>query len=136
MEKIWLKSYPKGVPAEIDVNAYRSIRDVFEGKHRQVRDPARLHLHGQDDHLREVDRLSTAFGAWLQCRGCAKGARVAVMMPNILQYPVRVFGDPARRLHGGERQPALHAARARAPAEGLRRRGDRVPGEFRQRWSR
>ena len=92
MEKIWLKSYPKGVPAEIDVNAYRSIPDLIDsniGKYRAR--PAYICM-GKTIAFDDVDRLSTCFGAWLQSKGLAKGARVAVMMPNVLQYPVAVFG--------------------------------------------
>ncbi|MFZ2159349.1 MAG: AMP-binding protein, partial [Bradyrhizobium sp.] len=92
MEKIWLKSYPKGVPAEIDVNAYRSIPDLIDaniGKYRAR--PAYICM-GKTITFADVDRLSTCFGAWLQSKGLAKGARVAVMMPNVLQYPAAVFG--------------------------------------------
>ena len=132
MDKIWLKHYPKGVPAEIDVNEYASVRDVFEESCAQVRRAARVFVHGQVDHLRASSTtLSAAFGAWLQARGCTKGARVALMMPNILQYPVCLFGIAARRLHGRQRQSALHGARARASAQRLRRRGDRRRREFR-----
>jgi long-chain acyl-CoA synthetase len=92
MEKIWLKSYPKGVPAEIDVNAYRSIPHLIDeniGKY--AARPAYICM-GKTITFSDVDRLSTRFGAWLQSKGLAKGARVAVMMPNVLQYPVAVFG--------------------------------------------
>ncbi len=92
MEKIWLKSYPKGVPADINVDAYRSIPHLFDdniGKYRAR--PAYICM-GKTITFDDVDRLSTAFGAWLQSKGLAKGARVAVMMPNVLQYPAAVFG--------------------------------------------
>jgi long-chain acyl-CoA synthetase len=92
MEKIWLKSYPKGVPTEINVDAYRSIPDLFDaniGKYRAR--PAYICM-GKTITFADVDRLSTCFGAWLQSKGLAKGARVAVMMPNVLQYPAAVFG--------------------------------------------
>jgi len=92
MEKIWLKSYPKGVPAEINVNAYRSIPHLIEeniGKYSAR--PAYICM-GKTLTFGDIDRLSTRFAAWLQSRGLAKGARVAVMMPNVLQYPVAVFG--------------------------------------------
>ena len=79
----------------------------------------------------ELDTLSAAFGAWLQANGCKKGARVALMMPNVLQYPVCLFGVAARRLHRRQRQSALHAARARAPAQGFGRRSDRHRRELR-----
>jgi long-chain acyl-CoA synthetase len=92
MEKIWLKSYPKGVPAEIDVNAYRSIPHLFDENIGKYRDRPAYICMGKTITFAEVDRLSTAFGAWLQSKGLAKGTRVAVMMPNVLQYPVAVFG--------------------------------------------
>ena len=92
MEKIWLKSYPKGVPAEIDVNAYRSIPHLFDANIGKYRDRPAYICMGKTITFGDVDRLSTRFGAWLQSKGLAKGARVAVMMPNVLQYPVAVFG--------------------------------------------
>ena len=92
MEKIWLKSYPKGVPAEIDVNAYRSIPHLFEANIDKYRNRPAYICMGKTITFDDVERLSTRFGAWLQSKGLAKGARVAVMMPNVLQYPVAVFG--------------------------------------------
>ena len=92
MEKIWLKSYPKGVPAEIDVDAYRSIPHLFDENIGKYRDRPAYICMGKTITFGDVDRLSSAFGAWLQSKGLAKGARVAVMMPNILQYPAAVFG--------------------------------------------
>ena len=92
MEKIWLKSYPKGVPAEIDVNAYRSIPHLIDANIVKYRDRPAYICMGKTITFGDVDRLSTSFGAWLQSKGLAKGARVAVMMPNVLQYPVAVFG--------------------------------------------
>jgi len=92
MEKIWLKSYPKGVPAEIDVNAYRSIPHLFDENIGKYRDRPAYICMGKTISFGEVERLSSAFGAWLQSRGLSKGARVAVMMPNVLQYPAAVFG--------------------------------------------
>jgi long-chain acyl-CoA synthetase len=92
MEKIWLKSYPKGVPAEIDVNAYRSIPDLIDANIGKYRTRPAYICMGKTITFADVDRLSTCFGAWLQSKGLAKGARVAVMMPNVLQYPAAVFG--------------------------------------------
>jgi long-chain acyl-CoA synthetase len=92
MEKIWLKSYPKGVPAEINPDAYRSIPQLIDENVVKYRDRKAYICMGKSITFGDVDRLSTAFGAWLQSRGLAKGARVAVMMPNVLQYPVAVFG--------------------------------------------
>src|ERR687892_214409 len=80
MERIWLKSYPPGVPADIDPNKYRSLIELFDSS------------IGKAISFDELDKRSRDFGAWLQSRGLAKGARVAIMMPNCLQYPIAMFG--------------------------------------------
>jgi long-chain acyl-CoA synthetase len=92
MEKIWLKSYPPGVPAEIDPKQYASVRDLFDESVARYGDRPAYHCMGRTISFAELDRLSAQFGAWLQSVGCAKGTRVAVMMPNVLQYPVCIFG--------------------------------------------
>jgi long-chain acyl-CoA synthetase len=92
VEKIWLKHYPKGVPAEIDVNEYGSVRDVFEESVAKYAARKAYTCMGKSITFAELDTLSRAFGAWLQANGCGKGARVAIMMPNILQYPICLFG--------------------------------------------
>ena len=92
MEKIWLKHYPQGVPAEIDINEYPSIRDVFEESVKKFAARPAYTCMGKTITFGELDTLSTAFGAYLQANGCKKGTRVALMMPNILQYPVCLFG--------------------------------------------
>ncbi|MEY4862965.1 MAG: hypothetical protein RLZ51_1060 [Pseudomonadota bacterium] len=88
MDRFWLKNYPKGVPAEVDPSQYSSLVALIEesfGKysHRKAYDSL-----GKTITFGEVDVLSKAFGAWLQARGLARGARVAIMLPNLLQYPV------------------------------------------------
>jgi long-chain acyl-CoA synthetase len=92
VDRIWLKSYPKGVPAEIDLNAYASVRDVFDRTIAHYGARRAYTCMGKSITFAELDARSAAFGAFLQGRGLAKGARVALMMPNILQYPVCVFG--------------------------------------------
>ena len=92
MDKIWLKHYPKGVPSEIDVNEYASIRDVFEESVAKYAARPAFSCMGKSITFAELDTLSAAFGAWLQGIGCKQGTRVALMMPNILQYPVCLFG--------------------------------------------
>ncbi len=92
MEKIWLKHYPKGVPAEIDINEYKSVREVFEESVTKYAARPSFTCMGKTITFAELDALSAAFGAYLQANGCKKGARVALMMPNILQYPVCLFG--------------------------------------------
>jgi len=92
VEKIWLKHYPKGVPPEINVDEYASIREVFEESVAKYASRPAFSCMGKSLTFSELDTLSTAFGAWLQGAGCKPGARVALMMPNILQYPVCLFG--------------------------------------------
>jgi long-chain acyl-CoA synthetase len=92
MERIWLKSYPPGVPAEIDPRQLRSLPELVEktcAEHAE-----RIAYVQMDTQLtyRQVDRLSRAFAAWLQQAGFAKGDRFAIMLPNTLQYPIALFG--------------------------------------------
>ncbi|MBR7918088.1 long-chain fatty acid--CoA ligase [Burkholderia vietnamiensis] len=90
MEKIWLKSYPPGVPAEIDASPYPSIPDLLDESFRQYRDRSAFVCMGKRITYGELDAQSRHFGAWLQSRGLKHGARVALMMPNVLQYPVAI----------------------------------------------
>jgi len=92
VEKIWLKAYPKGVPAEIDVNTYASVREIFEESAAKYATRPAFTCMGKTITFSELDTLSSTFGAWLQGLGCKKGTRVALMMPNILQYPICLFG--------------------------------------------
>jgi long-chain acyl-CoA synthetase len=90
MEKIWLKQYPAGVPAEIDVNQYSSLVALLDESFRRYGDRTAYKFMGKAISFGEVDQASVAFAAWLQAQGLAKGDRVAVMMPNVPQYPVAV----------------------------------------------
>ena len=92
MEKIWLKNYPAGVPAEVDLTAYRSTTQLFDESVNKYRNRRAYICMGATLTFDEVDKLSRNIGAWLQAKGLKKGARVAVMMPNVLQYPVSIFG--------------------------------------------
>ena len=92
MEKIWLKSYPAGVPAEINIDQYASVREVLEESCAKFATRPAYSCMGRTITFTELDRLSAAFGAYLQGLGLTKGARVALMMPNVLQYPVCLFG--------------------------------------------
>ncbi len=93
MEKIWLKSYPPGVPAEIDLNEYSSVADILAKSCDRFRNlPAFTNL-GTTLSYDDLDRLSTQFGAYLQkVLKLQAGDRVAIMLPNVLQYPVALFG--------------------------------------------
>ncbi|MCB1958419.1 MAG: AMP-binding protein, partial [Rhodocyclaceae bacterium] len=93
MEKIWLKSYPPDVPATIDASVFASIGDLFDKSVAKFRDKPAYTNMGASITYGELDRLSAAFGAYLQKQlGLARGARIALMMPNVLQYPVCLFG--------------------------------------------
>jgi long-chain acyl-CoA synthetase len=92
VERIWLKSYPKGVPATIDLSEYASVRDVFEESCAKFAARRAYTCMGKTITFAELDERSRAFGAYLQGQGLKKGDRVALMMPNILQYPVCLFG--------------------------------------------
>jgi long-chain acyl-CoA synthetase len=92
LNKIWLKQYPVGVPAEIDVTQYRSLVELLEESFAKYRDLAAYRFMGRSITFGQVDALSRAFAAWLQAQGLDKGDRVAIMMPNVPQYAVAVAG--------------------------------------------
>ncbi|MEI9402246.1 long-chain fatty acid--CoA ligase [Mesorhizobium argentiipisi] len=91
-EKPWLKSYPKNMPVEIGALPYKSIGEFLVGACKQFAGRPAFVCMGKSITYAEVERLSAAFGAYLQARGLEKGARVALMMPNVLQYPVAMMG--------------------------------------------
>lgn len=93
MEKIWLRSYPQGVPEFIDVNEFKSLGQLFEQSCAQYRDRVAYINMGVGITYGELDRLSRDFAAYLQdVLKLPQGARIALMMPNLLQYPVCMFG--------------------------------------------
>jgi long-chain acyl-CoA synthetase len=92
VDRIWLEHYPAGVPAQIDVDAYASVREVFEECCRAFAKRPAFSCMGRALTFADLDALSSTFGAWLQGVGCTKGTRVALMMPNVLQYPICIFG--------------------------------------------
>ncbi|MGE0801464.1 MAG: long-chain-fatty-acid--CoA ligase [Lautropia sp.] len=92
MERFWLKHYPAGVPADVDPSQYRSIAHLLEDAMQKYADRNAYVSMGKTMTYREVDELSRSVGAWLQSRGLKPGARVALMMPNVLQYPVAIAG--------------------------------------------
>ena len=92
MEKIWLKEYPPGVPAEIDLNEFTSVKDILEKSCQRFADSPAYSNMGVTLRYRDIDRLSRNFAAFLQGLGLGKRDRVAIMMPNVLQYPVALFG--------------------------------------------
>ena len=88
MERIWLKQYPAGVPADIDVTQYASLVALLEESFAKFADRKAFICMDKSITYRDLDEMSLALAAYLQSKGLAKGARVALMMPNVLQYPV------------------------------------------------
>jgi len=93
VEKIWLKNYPQGTPAEINPDEFKSLVDIFEHTCRQYKDLPAFYNLGVTLTFWEIFQLSEAFAAFLQSGfHLKKGDRLAIMLPNILQYPVVMFG--------------------------------------------
>jgi long-chain acyl-CoA synthetase len=92
-DRIWLKNYPAGMPAEIDADRFRSVPDLFEKTVAKFADKPAYHNLGRTLSYATLDQLSRDFAAFLQgLPGMGKGERVAIMSPNLLQYPVALFG--------------------------------------------
>jgi long-chain acyl-CoA synthetase len=92
MERIWLKSYPPGVPPDINAQQFPSLVALAEDALTRHADRRAYVLMDHAITYREVDRLSATFAAWLQRHGFRKGDRIALMLPNVLQYPVAMLG--------------------------------------------
>ena len=93
MDRVWIKRYPSGVPAEINADHYPSLLDIFEQSIAQYPDKTAFINMGKSISYRELDKQSIAFAAYLQTElGLKKGDAVAIMMPNLLQYPIALMG--------------------------------------------
>ena len=93
MEKVWIKSYPANIPAEVPTPPFKSVRDLFEQAFEKYPDNAAYTNMGRTLSYAELDRLSMQFACYLQkTLGLTRGERVAIMLPNILQYPVAMCG--------------------------------------------
>ncbi|MCB9091077.1 MAG: long-chain-fatty-acid--CoA ligase [Halobacteriovoraceae bacterium] len=93
MEKVWLKNYDEGVRHEIDINTYKSIVEILDHSFTQYANKPAFHNMGKTLSYSELKEKSYEFGHYLQSHlGLKKGDRVALMMPNILQYPIALFG--------------------------------------------
>ncbi|RZL64940.1 MAG: long-chain-fatty-acid--CoA ligase [Variovorax sp.] len=90
IDRPWLKSYPVGVPADIDASQYSSLVGLMEESFSKHADRVAYSFMGKDITFAQTDSLSVAFGAYLQGLGLVKGDRVAIMMPNVPQYPATV----------------------------------------------
>ncbi len=91
-DKPWLQQYPAGVPAEIDMDEFSSVVDVIDKSCTEYRDQTAYVNFGAELSYKQVDDYSRAFGARMQALGLKPGDRIAIMMPNVLQYPIAVFG--------------------------------------------
>src|SRR3989338_5192833 len=91
-DRIWLSSYPKGVPADINPAMYPSLVGLMEESFKKYAGRVAYNFMGKDVTYAQTDSLSQAFAAYLQGLGMVKGDRVAIMMPNVPQYPVAVAG--------------------------------------------
>jgi long-chain acyl-CoA synthetase len=92
MDRIWLKSYPPHVPAEVDPTRLRSLKELLEKACAAYADRVAYVQMGDEITYRRLDELTRAFAAWLQHAGFKKGDRIAIMLPNTLQYPIALFG--------------------------------------------
>ena len=93
MDRIWLDSYPEGVPAHIDADRYASLAELFEDSVARFGERPAFANMGKTLSFNELDALSRDFAGFLQSGlGMGKGDRLAIMLPNLLQYPVVLFG--------------------------------------------
>jgi long-chain acyl-CoA synthetase len=93
MEKVWLKQYPEGIPADVNTAEFNSIKEILETSCARFADLPAYGNMGVSITYRELDQLSRDFAAYLQkVAGLKKGDRMAIMLPNLIQYPVALFG--------------------------------------------
>ena len=93
MDKIWLKNYPNNIPHEINPEAFQSVVDVFEQGVVKFKHNEAFENMGTSITYHQLDKLTQAFAAYLtETLSCKAGDRVAIMMPNLLQYPICLFG--------------------------------------------
>ena len=92
MERIWLKSYPEGIPSDVTWDEFKSVGELFDKSYAKFAARPAFHCMGKTLSFAEIDKMSRDFAAWVQAKGQPKGARVAIMMPNCLQYPIALFG--------------------------------------------
>jgi long-chain acyl-CoA synthetase len=91
-QRPWLRNYPKGIPANIDPEAYPSLLPLLDETFDKYRKLPAFSCMGKEMSFDQIDKLSIQFGAYLRSRGLEKGDKIALMMPNMLQYPIALFG--------------------------------------------
>ena len=129
MNKPWLSRYPQGVDPELAEIGYRSLADLLDHAFQTFAERDALHFMGASFTYRRFGELARDFAAYLQTLGLKKGDRIALMMPNVPQYPVAIAGATMAGLDHRQRQPALYARRTRPSAAGFRRQSHRRSGE-------
>src|SRR5580658_6982982 len=93
MDRFWLREYPPGVPADIDIHQIASLKALIEDVCQKYADRIAYRSMGTSMTYRQLHMRARAFGAWLQQQaGLKSGDRVAIMLPNLLQYPIAMFG--------------------------------------------
>ena len=93
MEKIWLKHYPEHVPAEIELDRYQSVKDMFNQSVAKYPDRVAFSNMGKQMRYDELSQRTREFAGFLQCHlQCQQGDRIAIMLPNLLQSPIATFG--------------------------------------------
>ena len=97
-QRPWLKNYPKGIPANIDADQYQSLVAMFDETFVKYKKLKAFSCMGADLTFEQVDKLSRDFGAYLNSRGLEPGDKIALMMPNLLQYPIDKL-DPTCNRH-------------------------------------
>lgn len=91
-QRPWLKNYPKGIPANIDPDSYCSLVEMIEETFKKYAKKPAFTCMDKTLTFQDIDKMSKQFGAYLSSRGLEKGDRIALMMPNMLQYPIALFG--------------------------------------------
>jgi len=91
-QRPWLKNYPTGIPANIDAKAYPCLVDFIEETFNKYRKKTAFACMGAELTFDEVDKMSMQFAGYLRSRGLEVGDKIALMMPNMLQYPIALFG--------------------------------------------
>ena len=91
-QRPWLKSYPKGIPANIDADQYETLVELFEETFAKYKNQPAFSNMGKTITFAQLDKMSRNFGAYLHSRGLNPGDKIALMMPNMLQYPIALFG--------------------------------------------
>ncbi len=91
-ERPWAKNYPGGIPANINPDAYATVIEYITDRCKQFKNRKAFSSMGVEISYKQLDTLSTQFGAYLHSRGLAPGDKIALMMPNVLQYPIAIFG--------------------------------------------